>query len=351
MAGLQPSDAPKNADFIDHKLDLAITKTRSGDQNHLALEIKHLIPEQEVTFEVFVKEKRPEKGGSAYSLRCSSGEKISSNWTTQLLESGISRVYFRTGDLSKVLTYLEPHLAKTVIDESLPPAQRADCLANIIYFWLGYFFTEWRVEGVSRLADGLKYLDNMLEVIRQDRYYRSWLLYVYRHDQNLFSHSLNCSLLAIGFGTYLGWPENNIRDLAQAALLHDIALTMVPLSILSKPGSLTTEEKEAIKKHTRRGFYLLQTFFPVSRDTLLAVLQHHENGDGSGYPEGLKLPMIHPMARVLRIIDSYNALTSPRSWREPFEPEKALWILRQEWQESGIFDASLLMEFIKFLSE
>lgn len=315
------------------------------------MEVKHLTGESEVPFELFVVDQGPAPDGLTYRLYWPQNKMISQASVAQLLEKGIDRVYFRTRDLNRVLTYLEPNLTKTVQDESLPSSQRADYLANIIYLWLRYFFTQWKVEGVSRLAQGLQFLDSMLEVIRQDRYYRSWLLDIYRHGQNLFSHSLNCGLLAIGFGTYLGWPAKNIRDLSQAAILHDIALTLVPLNILDKPSSLTEEEKEVIKKHTRRGFYLLQTFSSVSRDTLLAVLQHHENGDGSGYPEGLKLPMIHPMARVLRIIDSYNALISLRSWRDPFPPEKALWILRQEWQESGIFDASLLMEFIKFLSE
>ena len=81
------------------------------------------------------------------------------------------------------------------------------------------------------------------------------------------------------------------------------------------------------------------------------VLYHHERMDGSGYPDGLKMAKIHPLARVMRLIDSFEALVSPRSWRPGHPPAEALWIMRQDWQESGMFDAGLLAEFIKFIAE
>jgi HD-GYP domain-containing protein (c-di-GMP phosphodiesterase class II) len=80
------------------------------------------------------------------------------------------------------------------------------------------------------------------------------------------------------------------------------------------------------------------------------VLQHHEYGDGSGYPEGLKLAAIHPWARVLRILDSYEALTARRRWRQEHNPSQALWIMRQEWENSVVFDPHYLARFIKFLA-
>jgi HD-GYP domain-containing protein (c-di-GMP phosphodiesterase class II) len=88
----------------------------------------------------------------------------------------------------------------------------------------------------------------------------------------------------------------------------------------------------------------------MSREALLMVLHHHENGDGSGYPEGLKLVSIYPLARVLRLIDSFEALASPRSWRAGHPPAQFLWIMRQDWQRSGMFDVSLLVEFIRFIA-
>lgn len=80
------------------------------------------------------------------------------------------------------------------------------------------------------------------------------------------------------------------------------------------------------------------------------VLQHHENGDGSGYPKRLKAPNIHAWARILRILDSYEAMTAERPWRPALEPKEALWIMFEDWKKSRLFDQNYLMSFIKFLA-
>lgn len=77
--------------------------------------------------------------------------------------------------------------------------------------------------------------------------------------------------------------------------------------------------------------------------------QHHENGDGSGHPWGLPLKSIHPRARVVRIIDSYESVTSQRPWRPGLSPKEALWAMRREWQQSRVYDKTVLMAFVKFL--
>jgi HD-GYP domain-containing protein (c-di-GMP phosphodiesterase class II) len=79
------------------------------------------------------------------------------------------------------------------------------------------------------------------------------------------------------------------------------------------------------------------------------VLQHHENGDGSGYPEKLRLASIHPWARILRILDTYEAMTADRPWRLARSPQETLWAMRNDWQKGRIYDPAYLKAFIKFL--
>ena len=95
---------------------------------------------------------------------------------------------------------------------------------------------------------------------------------------------------------------------------------------------------------------MLKTLAPMSREALLLVLQHHENGDGSGYPEGLTLVKIHTLAKLMRIVDSFETLISSR-YQPKVSPPEALWIMRQDWQQSGIYDVGLLAEFIKFMGK
>ena len=79
------------------------------------------------------------------------------------------------------------------------------------------------------------------------------------------------------------------------------------------------------------------------------VQQHHENGDGSGYPLNLTGDAIHPWARILRVIDSYESVTSGRPWRQAKSPKETLWTMRNEWEKSRIYDRAILQAFIKFL--
>jgi HD-GYP domain-containing protein (c-di-GMP phosphodiesterase class II) len=105
-----------------------------------------------------------------------------------------------------------------------------------------------------------------------------------------------------------------------------------------------------IQRHPLEGFRMLQSFAHIPWEALQMVLRHHENGDGSGYPEGLKLSAIPTWARIMRIIDSYEELTSERPWRPPISPKEALWTMRQQWEESKIYDHHYLMAFITFLA-
>jgi putative nucleotidyltransferase with HDIG domain len=202
----------------------------------------------------------------------------------------------------------------------------------------------------QKLEQGFTYVEHFLKFIYQDHYQCKWLVDLCRHDQNLYSHCLNTCLLSMAFARHLDWQERNIREVGRGALLHDIGMTRIPAEIFKKTEKLSPAEEELVRKHPNSGFFMLKTLSLMSREALLLVLQHHENGDGSGYPEGIKLAKIHPLARMMRIIDSFETLVSPRPWQPAYPPRKALWIMRRDWQEKGIYDVGLLVEFIKFMA-
>lgn len=79
------------------------------------------------------------------------------------------------------------------------------------------------------------------------------------------------------------------------------------------------------------------------------VSQHHENLDGTGYPVGLRDGQIHPWARMLRVIDSYESITAPRPWRAPFPSDRALVIVKTAWKAKPDYDPRFLQFFISFL--
>ena len=150
-------------------------------------------------------------------------------------------------------------------------------------------------------------------------------------DEGVHDHSLKVAILSTMLGLNIeNLTERDLQQLAVAALLHDIGKSTIDFSILNKPGKLTKEEYEIVKQHSKNGYDILnatEMFDPVICD---AVLSHHENEDGTGYPNNLKGNEIPLYARIIHICDVYAALTTKRCYKESWSSEKAMAILDGE---------------------
>ncbi len=112
------------------------------------------------------------------------------------------------------------------------------------------------------------------------------------------------------------FPEDKLTALSYAALLHDIGKITINDFVLNKPTMLNEVERVMLEKHTVMGHTLIS---PLGLDPLIAavILHHHENYDGTGYPSGLKGEQIPLAARIVKMVDVYDALTSNRPYRIP----------------------------------
>ena len=147
-------------------------------------------------------------------------------------------------------------------------------------------------------------------------------------DDYLFTHSVNVSLLCILIGRWLKCDQEVLKELGQAGFLHDIGKILIDDSILNKPGKLTDDEYEEMKKHTLLGYNLLTEHEQVSINVANAALMHHERADGSGYPMGSKGYSKNLCVSVVAVADVYDALTSNRVYstkRSPFAAAEILW--------------------------
>jgi HD-GYP domain-containing protein (c-di-GMP phosphodiesterase class II) len=149
-------------------------------------------------------------------------------------------------------------------------------------------------------------------------------------DNYTSAHSERVGGFARLTGEALGLAKDKLQTLEWAGLLHDVGKIGVPEHILNKPGSLTPAEFEEMKKHVQVGYDVLK---PVAqfRSMLNAVLYHHENYDGSGYPAGLTADEIPLDARIIHVVDIFDALTTDRPYRKAYDVELAMRVL-----EAGI---------------
>ena len=136
------------------------------------------------------------------------------------------------------------------------------------------------------------------------------------NDQYTFSHSVNVCVLSLITGISMKYDEGKLRELGIGAMLHDVGKTKIPGEILNKPGSLTAEEFDTIKKHTHYGYELLKKSKALSTYASYIALTHHERYNGEGYPLGLRGEEIHEFSRIVSITDVYDAMTSDRVYKK-----------------------------------
>jgi len=148
-------------------------------------------------------------------------------------------------------------------------------------------------------------------------------------DQTAQSHVRRVQVYAAGLARALGMTDNEIQGVKTAALLHDIGKLAVPEHILSKPGPLTQEEFQKIRIHPQVGAEIINGV-PFPYPVAPLILSHHERWDGKGYPTGLKGEEIPLGARILAVVDYFDALMSERPYHKAISLEAALGLLRQE---------------------
>jgi HD-GYP domain-containing protein (c-di-GMP phosphodiesterase class II) len=168
---------------------------------------------------------------------------------------------------------------------------------------------EWETERVARL-----------------RAAKNIVRFVDAKDPSTANHSETVSALAAAIGAEMGLDENMVDQLALAGLLHDIGKIGIPDSLLQAPRALTAVEFETIKAHPALGFSLLEGLGIAPIDEW--ILHHHENWDGTGYPDRLAGDEIPLGARIIRVADAFEAMTANRPYRAAQSVEYALAELR-----------------------
>jgi len=143
------------------------------------------------------------------------------------------------------------------------------------------------------------------------------------HDRRTRGHSERTRAMADLIGAELRLPEDEMHAVRWGAFLHDVGKIFVPAEILNKPGAPTAREWETLKRHPGDGGVLVEPLRPFLGSGVEAVSGHHENFDGSGYPQGLSGAQIALTARIVSVADSFEVMTAVRSYKRPMKAADA----------------------------
>jgi putative nucleotidyltransferase with HDIG domain len=189
-------------------------------------------------------------------------------------------------------------------------------------------------------------VNQCLDAVMQNTTAMAWLSRVKSHNQYTSEHSMHVSLLAMVFAIHCGWSREEARKAGLAGLLFDLGKTRVPKQVLNKPGPLSESEWQLIHDHPKWGRYFLEKS-GFHQDVINAAYYHHERPDGTGYPVKRMGNQTPNLARLIRILDAYDAMISYRPYaqqRTVFEATKVLY--RGRGTE---FDTQLVDQFIAMI--
>ncbi|MEY8194602.1 MAG: HD-GYP domain-containing protein, partial [Cycloclasticus sp.] len=174
-----------------------------------------------------------------------------------------------------------------------------------------------------------------------------WLTQLKKKDEYTAQHSLNVCMLSIVLGRHIGLPEGELRNLGICGMMHDMGIMLIPSAIVNKTSELTEEESVIMKTHTTLGAELLKSSKDMFHGAIETALTHHERIRGQGYPRGLTDAKVSYYSNIIAIVDTYDALTSDRSYRKGMTHLEATQVLYQ--QAGEYFDHVLVSKFIESL--
>lgn len=168
------------------------------------------------------------------------------------------------------------------------------------------------------------------------------------YDDYTFFHSVNVAVLSTVIGARYGMDEYELRILATSALLHDIGKKFLEIDILNAQRPLDEEERRIVLQHPRLGYEFLHDTYDFAPEVYAGVLQHHESYNGEGYPMRKSGEEIDINARIIKLADVYDAMTSKRPYREALSPSDAIEYLMAMCGSE--FDPQLVDVFLKWVA-
>jgi HD-GYP domain-containing protein (c-di-GMP phosphodiesterase class II) len=203
---------------------------------------------------------------------------------------------------------------------------------------------------IPPLEEFMKTYTPMLERVLESTYVFNPIHKIKGHDEYNYRHCVNVGLICGIIGKILGLTLEENFTLGQMGLLHDIGKMKIRDEVLYKPGKLTSEEFEEIKRHTYYGYELLIRMQGANDLICKGALYHHERLDGSGYPKGLKGEDIPFFVQILSVADTYDAICSDRVYQQKSSPYFAVRELMQEVYK-GRLNPKIVIPFVRYIME
>jgi len=203
------------------------------------------------------------------------------------------------------------------------------------------------VEGKPDADAARSMVDSLAQAVAQNRTALLALTALKNYDNYTFTHMVNVSILTMGQARGLGIEGGLLREFGLAALMHDIGKVKTPNEVLNKPGKLTDEEFEILKRHTVDGAEILKNTPEIPALGPVVAFEHHLRSDGTGYPVGTIRPQLNLATTLCGIADVYDAMRSQRVYQAAHPTDRILAVLQRN--DGKQFDQRLVKRFVQLV--
>ena len=203
------------------------------------------------------------------------------------------------------------------------------------------------VEGKPDADAARGVVDLLAQAVAQNRTALMALTALKNYDNYTFTHMVNVSILTMGQARGLGIDGALLREFGLAALMHDIGKVNTPAEILNKPGKLTEEEFDVLRRHTVEGAEILRQTPEMPTLAPVVAFEHHLRADGTGYPFGVNRPQLNLATMLCGIADVYDAMRSRRVYQDAFPTDRILAVLQRN--DGKQFDQHLVRRFVQLV--
>jgi HD-GYP domain-containing protein (c-di-GMP phosphodiesterase class II) len=264
----------------------------------------------------------------------------------QLIDSGECTEFFiHQDDLIKYYHLATEQLRTLISDPAIPLLNKTQKLYDVSKDIMKNFFESTGSEEVLKTSEEVMALTDQCLSEGQAKF--DTIKKVINKDYFIYTHSLNVGLYCLVYGINDNMSAVDIRCLGLGGMLHDIGKAQIDSAIINKKGSLTEEEFETIKNHPRLGQEIMESMQCYATNVIRMAGQHHENHKGKGYPNGLVGKDISLFARICKVMDVYDGLTTNRPYKKAVAPFEALITMKQEMMDE--LDPIILGKFIRYM--
>lgn len=318
-------------------------KTPSSTKSpYLAVPLDLMRDDSVTDFDIYLS---PQRQGEQFVLYRERHLPFTAEVRQRLREAGVEEIFVESSQQKEYQQYLEGNLGAVLADAKVAPERKSKVLYTSLTGLIGEVMADPRSgDVVPRSAD---VVNHTCRFLYDQQGALLHLMRVSSYDYYTYTHSVNVFVFTLALAQRVLKRSEVNEEFGLGALLHDIGKSLIAPEIVNAKGKLTDAQFEIMKKHPVYGYDLLVEQGGVGPVGLDLVRHHHEKPNGRGYPDGLKGDEISRNARIIKIADVFDALTTRRSYKDALNSFPALKLMKEEMIQE--LDSELFGIFVKMM--